>query len=106
MLYGFFQVECWIFICFSNFKLYIWEKKEFTFQGSYLRVTAIAETTAASTRPHATRDEVTTTPDATPRRLPIFGTGSGRTGTPESPDVRDSPDTTAHPRTGGTNRPY
>ena len=47
-----------------------------------LRVTALAETTAASTRPHATRDEVTTTPDATPRRLPIFGTGSGRAGTP------------------------
>ena len=71
-----------------------------------LRVTAIAETTAVSTRPHVTRDEVTTTPDATPRRLPIFGTGSGRTRTPASPDVRDSPDTTAHSRTGGTNRPH
>ena len=81
-----------------------------------LRMNPIAETTAASTRPRATRDGVTTTPDATPRRLPIFGTGSGRTGTPTSPDVRDSPDTTAHPRTGnsspkrnrtgGTNRPH
>ena len=29
---GFFQVECWIFLCFGNFKLYIWEKKNLHFR--------------------------------------------------------------------------
>ena len=33
MLCGFFQVECWIFLCFGNFKLYIWEKKKIYISG-------------------------------------------------------------------------